>query len=210
MTDTLPPMPPESKPQVEWDGRVSLPARWVENGDFGRIRIPHTDYGKWTKKHCVDGHWYGWNGLYFEWCPSPHRLPVPTVLPDGELDYAELRHWYPGDPLPASYRRGADGVTYVYDKYRDAYIRASDACKGTPGSALRGVVIGLALTATVYLSVIGVPVFLYSVVVMVRRLFEEPPTRENAYTNRSGQRGAPSANAGRQDRDAQPIRVPHD
>ena len=184
MANNLPPAPPASKPHVEHDGRISLPARWVEHGEFGTIRIPHQDYGEWHKKHYVNGHWYAWNGLFFEWCTSPHRLPVPTILPDGEHDYAELAFWYPGDPFPELYRRGADGVTYVYDKHRDAYVRQGHECKGTPATALGGMVLGIALTATIYLWFVGVPVFMYSLVMLVRRLFEEPPTRLNAYNSR--------------------------
>jgi hypothetical protein len=190
VADNLLPTPPESKPRVEYDGRVSLPARWVEHGEFGTIRIRHEDYGKWHKKHYVNGHWYAWNGLFFEWCMSPHQLPVPTILPDGEHYFAELAFWYPGDPLPKWYRRSIDSVTYVYDKYRDAYVRSGHECKGTPGSALRGMLVGLALTATIFLWFIGVPVFVYSLVVLILRLFEEPPTRLNAYPRRSNHDGA--------------------
>jgi hypothetical protein len=181
-------LPSAAKPPVERDGRIRLPARWIEDGSFGTIRIPHEDYGKWAKKHCVNGNCYAWNGLYFDWCQSPHRLRVPTILPDGEHYFAELPYWYPGDPLPHSYRRAADGVSYAWDKYRDAYVRAGQECKGTPADVLRGMVIGLALTATFFLWFIGVPMLLYNAVVLVQGLGEESPTRENAYDGRSQRR----------------------
>lgn len=37
--DDLPASPPPQNPQVERDGRIGLPARWIEDGSFGTIRF---------------------------------------------------------------------------------------------------------------------------------------------------------------------------
>src|SRR5436309_3144182 len=115
--DELPALP-VSEPTVEWDGRVSLPARFVESGEFGTIRIPYEDYGRWEKQQLVDGHWYKWNGFFFEW--AGHAQPG-IIYPDGTRGVSNVAGWRPGSPPLRCIHDGYRNV-YDYDPARRAYV----------------------------------------------------------------------------------------
>ena len=115
--DDLPHLP-VSDPQVEWDGRVSLLARLVETGEFGTIRIPYADYGQWDKQQVVDGRWYRWNGLFYEWVGDAQ----PAILyPDGSRGVSDVVGWRPGSPPLRSIGDGYGNV-YEYDERQRAYV----------------------------------------------------------------------------------------
>jgi hypothetical protein len=115
--DDLPPLP-VSEPKVEWDGRVSLPVRWVESGEFGTIRIPYEDYGRWEKQQVVDGRWYVFNGFFFE---SAGDAQPAIIYPDGTRGVSNVRGWRPGSP-PLRCIHDEYGNVYEYDQHQRAYV----------------------------------------------------------------------------------------
>jgi hypothetical protein len=117
MDEDLPPLP-VSAPKVEWDGRVSMPARWVESGEFGTIRIPATDYGRWEKQQAVDGHWYKFNGFFFEWAGNGQPA---IIYADGSRGVSNVRGWRPGSP-PLRVIHDDYGNVYEYDPGHRAYV----------------------------------------------------------------------------------------
>lgn len=125
--DDLPPLP-EPDPRVEWDGRVSLPARWVETGEFGTIRIPHADYGQWDKQQVVDGRWYRWNGFFFEWAGDAQPA---IVYPDGSRGVSNVRGWRPGSP-PLRSIHDDYGNLYEYDERQRAYVYRRNGTAAQP------------------------------------------------------------------------------
>jgi hypothetical protein len=171
-----------SAPKVEWDGRVSMPARWYETGEFGTIRIPHEDWGKWEQKLWVRNHVYGWNGLYYERCGDVTPLPAPVLWPNGNRANWIDANWKPGDPLPTTLPASGfdDGQPRYLDTKRNVYVTAAQMESDKPGffAFIGGAialciygffVVGLAAMLLIYLWWLIIPVAVIAAIVWACR-----------------------------------------